>query len=156
MKGNRKRNIIVVLLYIFCFHSTAHSQSEDSTLKRLTQLRNDFVNEIIKEGFTPSLKPPEIIIDTPASFATFGNYDDSTNTIHTTGGWKTLPKSLQEFFNIPVSRIQNGETGESFFEKSIHRWIFMHELGHWWRSCQHQKATSYNEEKAADRIAIAY
>src|SRR5450755_4004618 len=103
-----KKLIIVASLF------PMFSKAQDSTLQKLYQLRDNFVNEIKKAGFTPSLKPPEIIIDTPASYATLGNFDDSTNMLHTTGAWKTVPKSFQGLFTFTAFQMKNGETGESF------------------------------------------
>jgi hypothetical protein len=152
----RNRRIYIILILIFCIQQIGICQDQDSTFKKLNQLRDNFISEIKKLGFTPGLKSPEVIIDSPASFATLGTYNDSTNTIHTSGDWKTVPTWFKNIFNFSATKMKNGETGESFFNKSVHQWIFIHELGHWWRACQHQEATFYDEEKAADRIDIAY
>ena len=117
---------------------------------KLIALRNDFIARIEAAGYHPSLKPPEIIMDNPPSF---GNYDDSTNTLHTSD-WKTLPDEDKERFTRAGKRY--GYAGEDYFESSAHRWIFIHELGHWWRACQHQVTDNYSSEMAADRIDIAY
>lgn len=156
MKKQLAKVLLAFLLSTIFFSSISVAQTNDSVVMRLTTLRDDFVNKIKATGYNPTLQPPEIIIDTPASYRTFGNYNDTTNTLHTTGDWKTLSPDLQDFFNNPANRIGNGETGKSFFEKSIHKWIFIHEMGHWWRACQHQKATAYDEEQDANRIAVAY
>jgi hypothetical protein len=122
----------------------------DAVKNKLIALRNDFVNRIEAMGYHPSLKPPEIKMDNPPSF---GNYNDSTNTLHTSN-WGTLSDQDRELF-IRAGK-KYGYSGEDYFESSAHRWIFIHELGHWWRACQHQVADSYSSEMAADRIDIAY
>ncbi len=130
---------------------SAQTKSDSAEVKnKLIALRNDFIGRIEAMGFHPSLKPPEIVMDNPLSF---GNYDDSTNTLHTSN-WTTLPDEDKALF-IRAAKMF-GYTGEQYFESSAHRWIFIHELGHWWRACQHQVADSYASEMAADRIDIAY
>jgi hypothetical protein len=159
MRVKMKRNLLKLtcfLLIFFCEGVVSNAQTQDKTITELSLRRDSFVNKIKSLGFSPTLSSPNIIIDTPASYRTFGNYNDSSNTLHTTGAWSTLPPDLQDFFNRPAARMGNGETGETFFEKSIHKWIFIHEMGHWWRKCQRQKATAYDEELAANRIAVAY
>jgi hypothetical protein len=117
----RKWNIFILLIFIFCFQFIANGQGDDSVIKKLTILRNDFISEIKKLGFTPSLKSPEVIIDSPASFATLGTYNDSTNTIHTSGDWKTVQTWFKNIFNFSAMQMKNNETGESFFNKSVHQ-----------------------------------
>jgi hypothetical protein len=121
-------------------------------MAKLISLRNEFISKIKSFGITPSLKAPEIVLDNPRSF---GNYDRENNVLHMSD-WKTLPPQLQAIFISRAKQIGNGVTGESFFEESIHKWVFIHELSHWWRACQHQTALPYAEEMAANRIATAY
>jgi hypothetical protein len=133
--------------------SIAKGQSaEDSVMTRLVALRDDFIARIKALGFTPSLKAPQIVADNPRSF---GNYVDSTNIIHT-GDWNTLPANLQAFFNKAAAEVGNGMSGKTYFDLGTHQWVFIHELSHWWRACQHQKAEPYENEMAANRIATAY
>jgi hypothetical protein len=141
-----------VLILIIFYPSDVHAQSTDTTLKKLITLRDNFINQIKDLGFTHTLPAPRIVLDNPRSF---GNYDSAENTLHTTE-WKTLPPEAQKVFVSLAARLGNGETGEEAFEKSTHQWIFVHELGHWWRACTHQKALPYDEEMAANRIATAY
>jgi hypothetical protein len=43
------------------------------------------------------------------------------------------------------------------FENGTYRWVLVHELGHWWQSCQHKtRPNSYAAENGANRIALAY
>ncbi len=143
-----------LLWFLFIIISTnlnAQTNTDSVTEKsRLIALRNDFISRIEVMGYHPRLNPPEIIMDNPPSF---GNYNDSTNALHTSD-WKTLPESDKELFIRAGKRY--GYSGENYFESSVHRWIFIHELGHWWRACQQQVTDSYSSEMAADRIDIAY
>ena len=133
--------------------SIAKGQSaEDTIMTKLVALRDDFIAKINALGLRPRLKAPQIVADNPRSF---GNYDDSTNILHT-GDWNTLPANLQAIFNKAATEIGNGMSGQRFFELGTHQWVFIHELGHWWRACQHQKAEPYENEMAANRIATAY
>jgi hypothetical protein len=81
--------------------TTADSGAE---MNKLIGLRNEFINRIEAMGYHPTLKPPEIAMDNPPSF---GNYDDSTNTLHTSD-WKTLPEQNKKSYlndnygNLPV------------------------------------------------------
>jgi len=145
----------LVLLFIIIQFTAAKAQNADSVnavMPKLIALRDDFINKIKAFGYTPDLAPPEIILDNPRSF---GNYENEKNLLHI-GEWNALPPNLKEIFNARATEIGNGMTGENYFNLSIHRWVFIHELGHWWRACQHQKALPYANESAANRIALAY
>lgn len=129
-----------------------NATADAATLQQLTALRDDFIGRIKSQGLAPRLAPPAIQMDNPPSF---GNYENDTNVLHT-GNWRTLPPALQEVFSHQAQAAANGKSGEWMFEQAAHRWIFVHELGHWWRTCQNQKADPYQDEAAANRIALAY
>ncbi len=129
-----------------------HAQNSASPQTRCEAQRDKFIQQIKAMGYSPSLPAPTIILDNPRSF---GNYDDSTNTLHTCD-WNTLPAGEKAFFQDFAQKIGNGMTAQIFFDKVVYHWIFIHELGHWWRACEHQTATPYDEETAANRIASAY
>lgn len=133
--------------------STFGGEAPDAAaLKSLVALRDDFIGRIRATGASPSLRAPEIVQDNPPSL---GNYDVATNQLHT-GNWRTLPPEMQEVFERQAKAAGNGKTAEWMFEQAALRWIFVHELGHWWRACQHQKTSFYDEEMGANRIAAAY
>jgi len=144
--------MLIVITLIFDISVSKAQQPTDSVMVKLIALRDDFVDKIKAMGYSPELKAPEIVMDNPRSF---GNYDSETNILHT-GDWKTLPPQLQGLFNNAAKGVGNGMTGEAYFELSVHQWIIVHELGHWWRACQHQTAAPYANELAANRIATAY
>jgi hypothetical protein len=140
-----------IFLIVINFKVTAQTH-QDSVMARQVALTADFVNKIKAAGLTPSLSVPKIILDNPRSF---GNYDDSLNVLHTCD-WATLPPSGRAVFEGFAAHMGNGMTAEKFFNVAVYQWIFIHELGHWWRACQHVIAEPYENEKAANRIASSY
>jgi len=147
------RKIAVSILLLGILSPAIRGQtSKDSIVGRQAALRDDYINKIKAMGFIPSLSPPKIIFDNPRSW---GNYDDATNTIRTCD-WSTLPPEQRAIFTDFANKEGNGMTGETFFQLAVYKWIFVHELSHWWRACQHQTAEPYENEKAANRIASAY
>ena len=55
-------------------------------------------------------------------------------------------------------RLSGGQAAaRSVFENGTHRWVFVHELGHWWQACRHlMRPESYAAENGANRIALAF
>ncbi len=152
---NLPKAFIAFLLLTSGLFTAAFGQSKippDTTLPQLTAFRDAFVGRIKAMGYTPSLASPPIVMDNPPSW---GNYDDSANVLHTCD-WATLPQEQKAIFENFAQTSGHGMNGKSFFNQAVYKWIFTHELGHWWRKCQHQEATHYAEEKAANRIAAAY
>jgi hypothetical protein len=127
-------------------------KSQDSIVERQSALRDDYIHKIKVLGLAPSLDPPAIVVNNPRSW---GNYKDSANTIETCD-WKTLAPEQRAVFANFADKTGHGMTAEKFFQLAVYQWIFVHELGHWWRACQHQTAEPYEEEKAANRLASAY
>ena len=151
--ANPIQKILTTLFLIIILSSAVRAQqSKDSVMARLTALTGDFTGKIKAMGYTPRLKIPEIVLDNPRSF---GNYDDEKNILHTCY-WPTLPSEGRAVFENFAKNMGNGMTGEKFFRLSVYQWIFIHELSHWWQSCQHQTADPYENEKGANRIASAY
>lgn len=145
---------VTVLIFSLSISSPAilAQTSKDSILQRQINLRDDYINKIKAMGFTPSLNPPPIVLNNPRSW---GNYDDSANIIETCD-WNTLPAEQRAVFADFANKTGNGMTAERFFQLAVYQWIFVHELSHWWRACQHQTAEPYENEKAANRLASAY
>ena len=150
-KTFRISHIILVMLIVSDSGVQGQSRS-NSPMTKLVTLRNDFVARIKSMGFTPSLDAPKIVMDNPRSF---GNYEIENNVLHTCD-WNNMPPSAKDLFNNAAKSVGNGMTGQDYFEASVYKWIFVHELGHWWRACQHQATDPYENEKAANRIATAY
>lgn len=128
------------------------AQPMDSVAAKATALRDEFVAKIRGMGFSVSLPAPKIVFDNPRSY---GNYSADSNVLHI-ADWNTLDAESKGRFNAAAGSQGSGMTGEQYFELSVHQWIFIHELGHWWRACQHQTAKPYENEMAANRIAIAF
>ena len=150
---NVLRRVFVLLLFLSVLSLTVSAQLSDDSIKKMqTALRDDYIGKIKAMGFTPSLNPPQIVLDNPRSW---GNYNDSANIIHTCD-WKTLPSEQKAVFAAFANKAGNGMTAERFFQLAVYQWIFVHEISHWWRACQHQTAEPYENEKAANRLASAY
>ena len=147
-----RKSIYLAFILLFIQSIRLHAQKKDTVAVKAIALRNKFVEKVKGSGFTPSLAPPEIVFDNPRSY---GNYDADSNILHTSD-WSTLDPGSKGRFNAAAGAIGNGMTGEKYFELTVHQWILIHELGHWWRACQHQTAKPYENEMAANRIAIAF
>jgi hypothetical protein len=150
-------NLFTIAVILFTFltgiRSTVNAQTqEDSIMRKLNALRDDYIGKIKAIGYKPSLNAPVIVLDNPRSY---GNYDDKNNVLHM-GDWKTLPAAARVPFIGFAKMIGNGMTAEKFFNLAVHKWIFIHELGHWWRACRKQTALPYDEEKDANRITSSY
>jgi hypothetical protein len=133
--------------------SEANASSNNTVMVQLMTLRDSFVNQIKTEGFQPSLPAPRIILDNPPSY---GNYEDAGNILHI-AIWTALKPEQQARFSR-LALIMGGEqTGEQAFEESVHQWVFIHELSHWWQACQRKPGENhYSVEYGANRIAASY
>jgi hypothetical protein len=130
-----------------------NSSSNEAVMARLTALRNSFIRQIKAEGFKPSLPPPKIVLDNPPSY---GRYENDQNTLHI-AAWSALEPDQQARFERLAAAIGGQQTGEQQFEESIHHWVFIHELSHWWQACQHKISNDhYAVEYGANRVAAAY
>jgi hypothetical protein len=130
-----------------------NTSQDEAVMKQLTDLRDSFINQLKAEGFQPSLTPPKIVLDTPSAF---GRYEDEDNTLHI-AVWSALKPDQQARFNRLAAAVGGQQAGEQQFEDSIHHWVFIHELSHWWQACQHKgNEDRYSLEYGANRIAAAY
>jgi hypothetical protein len=125
-----------------------------STLVRLTALRDTFIARIKSDGFSCPIVPPTIVVDHVPSF---GNYDDAANVLHTANWIELSPEERGLFFQLAGPHADEG-AAHAAFEEAAHRWIFVHELGHWWQACRHANIShsKYQIEYGANRIALAY
>jgi hypothetical protein len=132
---------------------STNTSSDEAVMKQLTDLRDSFINQLKAEGFQPSLAPPKIVLDNPPSY---GRYENNENILHI-AVWSALKPDQQARFERLAAAIGGQQTGEQQFEDSIHRWVFIHELSHWWQACQHKISDDhYAVEYGANRIAAAY
>ncbi len=137
-------------------HNLTDGRSNDSDQKvyrKLLDLRSDFIKRIRYEGYSPSLPPPEIEMGDPP---TFGNYDAEKNVLYI-AIWSRLTAAEKDHFADIAKNLGPKATARGVFEAGTDRWVFTHELGHWWQACQHKTRTnSYEEEMGANRIASAF
>ena len=132
----------------------AHATDDESALlSQLTQLRDAFISQIKAEGFHPRLSPPAIVLDDTPSY---GRYENDQNVVHI-AAWSVLTEEQQARFVRLARLLNNGRTPEQIFDDSVHHWVFVHELGHWWQLCQNKiDANHYSVEYGANRIAAAF
>ena len=127
--------------------------SMDADRARLTALRDSFVEAIKAAGLKPSIDPPQIVFDNPPAF---GRYDSGSNLIHI-ALWSTLEPAGEARFTRLKGLLNDPRSPEEIFDDSVHHWIFIHELAHWWQACQHKDdGERYAVEYGANRIAAAY
>jgi hypothetical protein len=137
---------------------SADGPSDEAVMAKLTALRDSFINQIKAEEFQPSLPPPKIVLDNPPAF---GRYEDHDNTLHI-AVWSALKPDQQARFERLAAAIGGQQTGEQQFDESIHHWLFIHELSHWWQACHlvnqigRYSEDRYSLEYGANRIAAAY
>lgn len=130
-----------------------NSASNEAELAKLVALQKDFIETIKADGFQPSLAPPTIVLDNPPSY---GEYEDEKNVLHI-AVWSALSPEQQARFTRLAGLLGSGKTGEEVFDDGVHRWVFVHELGHWWQACQRNTGENhYSVEYGANRIAAAY
>jgi hypothetical protein len=145
---------------VFCWASPqgrpadiASTQRDRTEYRKLLRLRADFIDQLRYEGYVPSLPAPKIEIGDPP---TFGNYDADKNVLHIAIWSKLIPAERRQFSDIAKS-LGPKATARGVFEAGTDRWVFTHELSHWWQACQHKtRANSFEEEMGANRIAAAY
>ena len=133
--------------------SAVQAASNDADRVKLTALRDSFVEAVKSAGQKPSLDPPQIVFDsTPA----FGRYDGGANLLHI-ASWSTIDPAGEARFTRLKALLNDPRSTEEIFDDSVHHWIFIHELAHWWQACQHKNdGERYAVEFGANRIAAAY
>jgi hypothetical protein len=156
LKGTRRAAMSTLcwLLVTALITGAAGAGTPDRVVKkRLTAVRNQFIRRILAEGYTPSLPAPSIILGPTEAF---GNYDEKSNTVHMST-WASISSDDRDMFQR-IARAHGGsETAEQAFERGTYRWVFVHELGHWWQQSRHQvRPNSWVEENGANRIAMAF
>jgi hypothetical protein len=130
------------------------AQTTAETMEQLVGVRDAFVQRIAAVGLNCAIAPPNILIQPVPSF---GNYDPATNTLQTPA-WQQLTTEERGLFFRLAGPGANEDAARHFFETGTHRWVFMHEMGHWWQACRHisQEQQHYRIEYGANRIAAAY
>jgi hypothetical protein len=127
-------------------------EPDAAVLAQLTQLRDAFLKRIDAEGYKPC-PAPQIELGDPASF---GHFVAERNTV-LVAAWTHLQPEERKGFEEMAQSMGGDATGRSVFENGTNRWVFVHELAHWWQACRHQtRPQSYAAENGADRIALAF
>ena len=127
--------------------------ADAETMAKLTTLRDAFIADIKAAGYTPKLPAPQIVFDNPPSH---GNYDDKTNVLRI-ATWRMTTPDEREHYERLAALSRGTLTAEQIFEDGVHRWVFIHELAHWWQQCQGKFAGDHwSVEYGANRIAAAY
>jgi hypothetical protein len=149
---------LIVLMGLFGPSSSkAQAPTEpdtSATLAEVTQVRDAYVARIQKAGFACPIPVPIISVDDVPSF---GNYDNEKNTIRTSD-WALLKPQERAFFLQLAGPDATESDGRRVFDRAAHRWIFVHEMGHWWQACRKVNfdQNHYGIEYGANRIALAY
>jgi hypothetical protein len=148
------RKACLLMAAAFGLSSAVAQSPDEAVMVQLTNLRDAFVTQIKAEGFKPRLPPPTIVTDNPPSY---GNFEDDKNLLHI-AVWSALTPEQQSRFSRLATQFGKGQTGEQAFDEAVHRWVFIHELGHWWQACGHKTGGNnhYAVEYGANRIAAAY
>ena len=158
LRLRRLHCVVYGLLACFLAQTTSGATPGDvghaSTLARLNALRNTFGARIKAAGLACPIALPDIVIDHVPSF---GNYDDAANVLHT-ANWGELSTEEHGLFVRLAGPKADEHAAHAAFEDAVHRWIFVHELGHWWQACRHANSahSNYQIEYGANRIALAY
>lgn len=138
--------------------AAAHEPVADGVAEstvQVTALRDRVIEKLKADGYSCPLAPPTIAVERVPSW---GNYNEETNRLRTPAWVQLLPEEKAYFAKIaPPGSDEAGV--QQFFEKGVHRWVFVHELGHWWQHCRGVDVTKrppYSVEYGADRFALAY
>jgi hypothetical protein len=127
--------------------------SDAETMAKLVVLRDAFIADIKAAGYTPKLTAPQILFDNPPSH---GNYDEKTNVVRI-AVWRMLTPTERERYERLAALTRGTFTAEQLFDEGVHRWVFSHELAHWWQACQGKfGGDHWAVEYGANRIAAAY
>jgi hypothetical protein len=148
--------ITLVLLALASFseaRQVAHPTAGDTTLlAQLTARRDLFIRSVAAEGHSTCPAPTIVLKDTQSN----GNYQAESNEL-VIATLPSLTVEERQGFEDLARQIGHHSTGESVFSGGTHRWVFAHELGHWWQACRKQtRPNSFEEENGANRIALAF
>jgi hypothetical protein len=130
----------------------AAPEGDGATLIELRQLRDVFLQRIAAEGYKPCAAPQIELGDPPS----FGRYLSERNTL-SIAAWSHLSPQERAGFEA-MAQANGGEAAaRAMFENGTHRWVFVHELGHWWQACRHlTREHTFIAENGANRMALAF
>ena len=125
-----------------------------ATRTEATHTRDAFVARVKAAGFTCPLPAPQILVEDVPSF---GQYDEDKNVLRTSDWTVLQPEERTGFFRLAGPNATDADA-HALFDLAAHRWILIHELGHWWQNCN--KAVNdknpWKMEFDADRVSLAY
>ena len=129
-------------------------ESLDATMEALTTIRDSFVAKAKAAGLKCGVEPPKIVL---TDIASFGNYDEDTNTVQNPAWTQLSDDERQVFFRL-AGPGSDDLAAQRTFERGVHHWVFVHELGHWTQKCAGtlKSGGHYATEYGANRIAAAY
>jgi len=124
------------------------------TLSSMTRLRDNFIDRARTAGFSCTLAAPTIVVEDVPSF---GQYQPETNTLRTSDWGLANPQEKAMFMQLAGPGADEARAHQ-LFEIAAHRWIFVHELGHWWQACTggNAKRSHYEVELGANRVSLSY
>jgi hypothetical protein len=132
--------------------AAAAGDSDAAVLAGLTQLRDAFIRRIGEEGYSPCPAPRVELADPPS----FAHYLPERNTV-SVAAWSQLTGAEKQGFEEMARNMGGEASARTLFENGTNRWLFVHELGHWWQNCRHaSRAQAYAAENGANRIALAF
>jgi hypothetical protein len=123
-----------------------------ATRAQLQGLVDDYVHRMKAAGLSCPIAAPRLTIQPTKSW---GNYDSESNTIFSPA-WEQLGDDDKAFYKMLSGTGADDSAAHMTFEAGAHRWIFVHELGHWWQQCRGYTGTHYAVEFGANRLAAAY
>ncbi len=152
--------LLLLLASFFQIEASALGQKAPgdtaATLAEVTAIRDAFIAHIQATGRSCPIAAPRILVEDVPSY---GQYDDEKNTLRTSD-WSLLSLQEKDFAHRIAPPGADEVSVRATFQDVAHRWIFIHEMGHWWQACQKADLASgrkpYAIEYEADRIAMAY
>ena len=134
--------------------ATGPAELRQTTVQPMQNLRNSFVERAKSAGFKCSIPPPEIKLDEVTSF---GEYNSAKNTV-TVSEWDKIPREERGFFAMLAGKGASVDSARQTFETVVHKFVFVHELGHWTQVCRGWSSHKghYTTELDANRVAVAY
>ena len=123
-----------------------------ATRVQVTALRDAFAKAAAQTNLKCSIPPPTIVIEDVPSY---GSYDPEKNTL-TTPAWPQLSNEEKTIFYHVKGPGTTEANAREEFEKGVHHWVVIHELGHWWQACHGgpDQANHYAVEFGADHDRV--
>ena len=146
-------SLIMATPLVVCLAADAAGAAADkATLAQLVRNRNTFLRRAAEEGYT-TCPAPGVELGLAPGFARFR---PESNTV-VVATWSRLEPEQRERFEHLAQSMGNKQSAQATFEDGRQRWLFVHELGHWWQGCRQQvRRASCGAEDGANRIALAF